>query len=505
MEGGLTLSALEQLNQRLVAYIDLSHVQSLLNWDLQVYMPTEGAEERGEQSATIRRLAHEVLLSDETARLLEEAKSQAASLDADSDEAAMVRVIDRAYTKERNVPADWVSRFSRVTSLAYDTWVKAKSRSDFALFRPHLEEVVRLRQEYASFFKPYEHGYDPLLDDFEPGMKTAEVQAIFRSIRPAQVALIQAIGQAQPVDDACLHQAFDPAAQREFSLELSQRLGFDFSRGRLDISPHPFTTSFGQGDVRITTHFAPAYLGMSLFSTIHETGHALYDQGIPLAYRRTMLADGASMAIHESQSRLYENLVGRSRPFWTYFYPRLQQRFPTQLAGVPLETFYRAINQVKPSLIRIEADEATYNLHIMLRLELEIALIEGSLAVKDLPEAWNDQMQANLGLTPPDDAQGVLQDVHWSSGDIGYFATYALGNLVAAQLWEKINADLPDLAQQFERGEFGALLEWLRQHVHRFGARYLPKTLIQRATGTSIDPAPYLRYLNEKYGEIYRL
>jgi carboxypeptidase Taq len=362
-----------------------------------------------------------------------------------------------------------------------------------------------LRRRYTQLFAPFDHIYDPLLDDFEPGMKTREVQAIFDVVRPQQVALVKAIAAQPPVDDSFLHLAYDEKKQWDFGVEVITAFGYDWSRGRQDKSPHPFTQSFNIDDVRITTRFSSNFLNPALFGTMHEAGHALYELGVDHALGRTPLAGGASLAVHESQSRMWENLVGRSLPFWEHFYPRLQQVFPEQLGGVGLMQFYRGVNKVQPSLIRVEADEATYNLHIMLRLEIEIGLIEGTLLVKDLPEIWNSRMQEYLGVTPPNDAVGVMQDVHWSSGLVGYFSTYALGNLVSAQLWEKIQADIPDLSEQIRRGEFATLLGWLREKVHCYGSRYEPQDLVQRVTGSKIDPAPYLRYLTKKYSEIYGL
>jgi carboxypeptidase Taq len=347
--------------------------------------------------------------------------------------------------------------------------------------------------------------YDPLLDDYEPGLKTADVQAIFTVLRPQQVALIQEIGARPPLDDSFLHQPYDTQKQWDFGVEVITSFGYDWNRGRQDKSPHPFSTSFGLDDVRITTRVYPNYLNPALFGTMHEAGHAMYEQGVDRNLERTPLAHGASLGLHESQSRMWENLVGRSLPFWEHFYPRLQQTFPEQLGQVDLMTFFKGANRVQPSLIRVEADEATYNLHIMLRLELEIALLEGSLEVKDLPEAWNANMQAYLGITPPDDALGVLQDIHWSIGLIGYFSTYALGNLIAAQIWERINADIPDLAGQIRQGEFAPLLGWLRQNIHKHGSKFEPQELVQRVTGSKIDPAPYIRYLRSKFGQIYGL
>jgi carboxypeptidase Taq len=496
---------MDQLKTFLHDYIDLNHAEAVLDWDQQTNMPAGGAEDRSDQLATISRMAHGVIGSPELGRLLDDLQGEVAGLDPGSDQAALFYVVKRLYRKETHIPLDWVARFSRATSRAFEAWVKARAESNFTLFQPFLEEVVSLRQEYARFFAPYDHLYDPLLDDFEPGLKTAEVQAIFSVLRTEQVALIHAIRERPEPDTSFLNQPLDITAQRQFSIEVTQKLGYDWNRGRLDIAAHPFTTSFGQGDVRITTRFDAGFLPSALFGTIHETGHALYEQGLHPRYRRTLLSTAASMAFHESQSRLYENLVGRSRAFWQFFYPRLQTYFPGQFENVPLEAFYQAINKVAPSLIRVEADEATYNLHIMLRMELEIGLMEGSMRVKDLPEAWNDRVRAYLGLTPPDDARGVLQDIHWSQGYFGYFPTYALGNLLSAQIWEKMAVDIPDLNQHFERGEFDALLAWLRKYIHQMGAIYQPQDLAQRVTGSRIDSAPYLRYLKRKFGGIYHL
>ena len=384
-------------------------------------------------------------------------------------------------------------------------WAKARSENRFVDFQPHLEKIVELRRQYAACFTPYDHVYDPLLDDFEPGLKTAEVQAIFKALRPQQVALIKEIGERRQVDDSFLHLGYDEQKQWDFGVEVVTRFGYDWSRGRQDKAAHPFSTNFSSSDVRITTRVLPDFLSTALFGTMHECGHALYEQGVNPAYDRHMLAGGASLGVHESQSRLWENLVGRSRPLWQCFYKRLQEFFPSQLGNVPLDTFYKGINKVAPSLVRVEADEATYNLHVMLRLELEIALMEGSLAVKDLPGAWNSRMKDYLGVVPPNDAQGVLQDVHWSSGYIGYFPTYALGNLISAQVWECIRKDIPDLDDQIRRGDFSALLGWMRRKIHVHGAKYQPQELVERVTGSKIDPAPYVRYLRTKYGEIYGL
>jgi carboxypeptidase Taq len=498
-------SKLKQLKTLLGEVADLRAVSALLGWDQQTYMPPGGAEDRGNQLATIDQLSHVKFTSDEVGKLLDELEPWAAMLAPDSDDARLIKVTRREYDKATRVPVEMVAEFAQITTAAYSVWQEAKAESNFAKFQPHLEKVVDWRRRYAALFAPYDHIYDPLLDDFEPGMKTAEVKAIFDALRPQQVALIQAISKRPQVDDSFLHQPFDEKKQWDFGVEVITKFGYDWNRGRQDKTVHPFTSNFGINDVRITTRFIPDYFSSGLFSTTHETGHALYEQGVDQSLGRTPLAGGASMALHESQSRMWENLVSRSRPFWEDFYPRLQEYFPAQLGNVSLDAFYKGINRVEPSLIRIEADEATYNLHIMLRLEIEIGLMEGRMEVKDLPEVWNTRMQEYLGLTPPDDAHGVLQDVHWSSGLMGYFSTYALGNLVSAQLWERINADIPELSDQIRRGEFSTLLGWLREKVHRHGAKFEPQELVQRVTGSKIDPAPYVRYLRSKYGEIYGL
>ncbi len=495
---------IEQLRKLLAEISDLNNMAALLGWDQQTYMPTGGAEARGNQMALLGRLAHERATSPKMGKLLDELKPYAAGLDPDSDDARLVKVTARGYEKAVRVPTKHVVEFSQATTLGQQAWVEARAKSDFSIFRPHLEKIVALRQEYASFFPNFEHPYDALLDDFEPNMKTADVKAIFDGLRPRQVKLIQDIAGHPQVDDSFLHQPFDEKKQWDFGVEVITRFGFDWNCGRQDKAPHPFTTSFSIKDVRITTRVAPDFLNPMLFGTMHECGHALYGQGVAPELERTGLEGGASLAVHESQSRLWENLVGRSFPFWQCFYPRLQETFP-QLAGVPLEKFYKGINKVQPSFIRVEADEATYNLHIMLRLEMEIALLEGKVAAKDMPGLWNAKMQEYLGVTPPNDAQGVLQDIHWSGGMIGYFSTYALGNLISAQLWEKINQELPGLGEQIRQGKFEALLGWLREKIHRHGAKFEPQELVQKVTGSRIDPAPYVRYLTKKYSEIYNL
>jgi carboxypeptidase Taq len=495
----------QELKTRVHEIFDLQRASALLGWDQQTYMPPGGAENRGQQLATLQTIAHEKSVSEEIGRLLDVLQPYVAQLDPDSFEARLVRVVKRNYDREVKVPGQWVMEFSMVTTAAYEAWGKARAENNFPLFQPHLEKVLDLAHRYAGYFAPYDHAYDPLVDIFEPGLKTADIKAIFDTLRPQQVALLKQIAGQPQVDNTFMHLRYDEQKQWDFGVEIITKMGYDWNRGRQDKTLHPFTTGFGWGDVRITTRVYPDFLAPALFGTLHETGHAMYELGSDRSLDRTPLLGGPSSGIHESQSRMWENMVGRSLPFWQHFYPRLQEVFPSQLGNLPLEAFYKGINKVQPSLIRVEADEATYNLHIMLRMELEIALMEGKLAVKDLPEVWNARFQEYLGITPPNNSQGVLQDVHWSGGMIGYFPSYALGNLIAAQLWELINRDIPDLPEQIRRGEFAPWLAWLREKIHVHGSKFEPQELIQKVTGSKIDPAPFMRYLTAKYSKIYGL
>ena len=494
---------LNQLKEILGEVSDLNHAASVLSWDQQVNMPPGGGEARGQQLATLGKLSHEKSTSDKVGKLLDDLKQEFAG--SDSDDAALVRVAARNFDKTMRVPSEFVSEQAVVTTAAFEAWVEAKKKSDFSIFHPHLEKVFDLARKYVSFFPPSDHPYDVLLDDYEPGMKTADVQGIFDKLRPQQVKLIRNIKSAKQVKADFLHKKYTEKKVWDFSAAIASKFGYDFTRGRQDKAAHPFETSFSVNDVRITNRYEPDNPLATLFSGMHEAGHAMYEQGINPAYERTPLANGVSSAVHESQSRMWENLVGRSLPFWEYFFPELKKTFPTQLDGISAKTFYKAINKVEPTFIRVNADEATYNLHIMLRLELEIAMIEGKIAIKDLPEIWNTKMQEYLGITPPDDAHGVLQDIHWSAGLIGYFPTYALGNLVSAQLWEKINKDIRDLDQQIHNGKFDALLAWLRKNIHVHGHKYDPQDLVQKVAGSKIDPSAYVRYLTKKYSDIYGL
>ncbi len=494
---------LEQLKERLGEVEDIGHAASVLGWDQQVNMPPGGSEARGQQLATLSKIAQEKFIADEVGRLIDDLKKE---LDgADTDEAALVRVAARNYDKAKRVPPSFIAEQAIATSKAFDAWLEARGKSDFSIFQPHLEKVVELVHKYVSFFPPGDHPYDTLLDDYEPGMKTSDVKAIFDRLRPKQVKLIKAIAASKQVKSDFLFKKYNEKKLNDLGVQVITKFGYDWTRGRQDKAPHPFESNSSVNDVRITTRYEEENPLAMLFSTMHEAGHALYEQGVNPAYERTPLAGGTSLAIHESQSRMWENLVGRSLPFWEHFYPSFKKTFASQLEGVSLKSFYKAINKVEPSFIRVNADEATYNLHIMLRLELEIGMVEGTIAVRDLPEIWNTKMQEYLGITPPNDAQGVLQDIHWSSGLIGYFSTYALGNLVSAQLWEKIKKDIQGLQDQIRKGDFSELLAWLRKNIHRHGQKYEPQRLVEMVTGSTISPEPYVRYLTKKYSEIYGL
>jgi carboxypeptidase Taq len=495
---------MQQLKNTMAELADINGAGAILGWDQQTYMPPAAAEVRGQQLGTLGKIAHDIGTSPELGKLLDELKPYAAGLDPDSDDARMIKFAIRDYELATRVPADFVVEQAQVTAVANQAWAEARAKSDFSHFRPHLEKIVELTHRFIGFFPPADHPYDTLLDNFEPEMKTADVKVIFDALRPQQVKLIKEIAAKPQVNDSFLHQKFNEKKQWDFGVKVITRFGYDWSRGRQDKSPHPFTNGASINDVRITTRVAPDFFNSMIFGTMHEAGHAMYGQGHGANLERTNLAGGASLAVHESQSRMWENLIGRSLPFWEYFYPQLRKTFP-QLDKVSLKKFYKGINKVQPSLIRVEADEATYNLHIMLRLELEIAIIEGKVAVKDLPEVWNAKMKEYLGVTPPDDARGVLQDIHWSWGLFGYFSTYALGNLISAQLWEKINLEIPDLADQIRAGKFDALLGWLRKNIHVHGRKFMPQELVQKVTGSKIDPAPYMRYLRKKYTDIYGL
>ncbi len=493
---------LTQFTSRFAEVADLRRAAELIEWDERVCMPRGGASIHGEMQATLRRLAHEAFTRDEMGASIQ---ALVRTADPASDAGRLAAVALHDFEKATRVPASFVAEHAQVVSASQHAWEQARAENDFAAFAPHLQKVLDLKRQYVTFFPAAEHAYDVLLDDCEPGMKTSEVKALFGTLRPRQVALIKAIAARPAIDERALAGRYAENDMLAFAVEVASGFGFDWSRGRQDKSVHPFASGIGSDDVRITTRWVEQMPFSLLFGTMHETGHALYEQGVSKTHHRTPLEGGTSLGVHESQSRLWENVIGRSRGFWQHFFPTLQARFPSQLAGVSVEQFYRAINKVQPSLIRVEADEATYNLHIMLRVELEIALIEGQASVRDLPELWRNGMKEYLGLVPETDALGVLQDVHWSAGLFGYFSTYTLGNVIAAQLWERFGAINPDRDDQVASGEFAPLLGWLRSELHQHGRAYQAQDLVQRITTQRIDPAPYLRYLEDKYSAIYGL
>lgn len=485
---------------------DLGSALSLLMWDRETNMPPGGSASRTQQIATLQQMAHRLATSDEMGNLLEASAVELEGADPDSLEARHVKVLRRNYERSRKVPNELVQRIALTSGPAREAWIQARQESNFALFQPWLEKVVALCQELAECYGYSDEKYDALLDGYEQGTKTAEVRATFETVKAATVPLLQAIlERGRAIDDSFLHQPFDRAGQETFVRQAVAAVGYDFNRGHLGTVVHPFAISFSRDDVRITTRWHTDFLNPALFGGLHEAGHGAYEQNIDPAYDRTGLAGGASLGIHESQSRTFENLIGRSLGFWQAHYPGLQAIFPAQLGHVPLEDFYRAINKVQPSYIRVEADELTYNFHIMLRFELEQAMLNGDLQVADLPAAWNDKMQAYLGVTPPDDARGCLQDIHWTRPGFGYFPTYALGNLYAAQLTAAALAQDAGIGAELAAGRPAALVSWLRDNVHRHGRKYTPGELVLRATGKALDPTAFIAYATAKFSAIYEL
>ncbi len=495
---------LRPLKERLATISDVRAAGAVLGWDQQTYMPPGGVAGRAEQLATLERLAHEMLVSEETGALL----NAAGEPEPGSEDAALVRLARRDFERATKLPGRLVADLSRATSLAQPAWEGAMAASNWSLFAPYLERILALQRETAEHLGYEDHPYDALLDLYEPQAKTARLREMFEELKTALVPMIREIS-ALPDEDRSgpLYGSYDEAKQERFGREVISAFGYDWSRGRQDRAVHPFCINFGgSGDVRITTRFDPGWLSPALFATFHEAGHAMYEQNVDPSYARSPISGGISMGVHESQSRLWENLVGRSRVFWSFYYPGLQETFPEALGEVNLEGFYRAINEVKPSEIRVEADELTYNLHILLRFELELDLLEGNLPVSGLPAAWNAKMEQYLGLTPENDTKGVLQDVHWAAGLFGYFPTYTIGNALAAQLYEAaVGTTHPYIPEEISRGQFGALGGWLRENVHRHGSRYDPDELVERATGRPPDAAPYLSYLKAKFDDLYGL
>ena len=494
---------MNELRERLAELADLHNAGQLLGWDQQTMMPPQGAGSRAQSRATLSRLAHELFTSEETGRLLEQGEANLDGSDLDSDEARAIAVARRRYDKARRVPSELVAEMQRAGALGHEAWIDARRRSDFAAFAPYLEHNLELARRYVECFDSYDCAYDVLLDDYESGMKTARVAALFSELRDELAPLVAAAQEhADRAPDSVLHGSFPVDRQRELVAGAIELMGFDRSSWRLDDTVHPFATSVGSGDTRITTRWDETYFASALYGAMHECGHGLYEAGIAEELRRTPLGETESLGLHESQSRMWENMVGRSRQFVAVLAPRVSAAFEQ---NVESDELYRAVNRVRPSLIRVEADEATYGLHVILRFELEQELIEGRLAVAELPKAWNARVEQYLGIEVPDDAHGVLQDVHWSGGIFGYFPTYALGNLIAGQLWDTVHSELPDLDDQIAAGDLAGLREWLRERVHRHGAKFGAAELLERVTGAPISVGPFISYLRRKLSDVYGL
>lgn len=499
-------NSLADLRARLTEIDDLNSSMALLRWDQTTYMPPGGAPARGRQTATLSRLAHERFTDPEIGRLLDRLEPELASRPADDDDASLVRVTRRLYEQAVRIPVVLISEFNEHVAHSYQTWTEARPANDFARVRPLLERTLELSRRMSACFPGAESIADPLIDFSDYGMKASTVRSLFSDLRAQLVPIVRAITSRPPADASCLRQHAPEADQLAFGLEMIRRFGYDFQRGRQDKTHHPFMTKFSLGDVRITTRVREDDVTDALFSTLHECGHALYELGIRREFEGSPLANGTSSGVHESQSRLWENIVGRSRGFWEFAYPQLQRAFPGPLSSVPLDTFYRAINKVERSLIRTDADEVTYNLHVMLRFDLELDLLEGRVAVKDLPAVWRERFESDFGIAVPDDRDGCLQDVHWYSGPIGgAFQGYTLGNVLSAQFYQAAVRANPGIPAETTRGEFASLHGWLRENVYQHGAKYTASELVARATGGPMSIAPYLDYLWGKYQPLYGL
>jgi len=500
MSATLTSHAVEALKTRLFDLNALGAAMSIMDWDQQVLMPPGGGEARAEHLSILGRMYHELLVEDQTLRLIEAAEAEAAP---DSVESAICRLARRSYEQATKIPTELVAEKIHLSSLAHEKWVAARAANDFTSFAPILERMFEITGQEAEYLGYTNHIYDALIDHYETGATQADCVAMYETLKKPMVELVAAIKAQPQVDDSALHGEWDIALQKQFTEKLTKAIGYDYSRGRQDTAPHPFCTGWSVGDIRITTRFKP-YLPSAIFGSLHEAGHAMYEQNSPMAWDRLPLAGGVSLGVHESQSRTWENIVGRSKPFWSHFLPELQATFPA-LKAHDLDTYYRAINKVEPSFIRVEADEVTYNLHTLVRFEIECEVLTGKLRVRDIPEAWNAKYTSYLGITPKTDSEGCLQDVHWSGGSIGYFPTYTMGNLLSYQIWRALQRDLGDTDALIAKGDFAPILGWLTEHLYSLGSRYTPKETVIRATGKPLDATEYIQGLTAKYTEIYRL
>jgi carboxypeptidase Taq len=497
---------LQELKARLMEINDLESAAAALVWDQRTYMPLGGATARVRQVGTLRRLAHEKFTDPAVGELLEDLRSYEEGLPYDSDEASLIRVTRRDYERVTKVPASFKAEFDSHMAMSYHVWTQARPANDFARVLPYLEKTLDFSRRYADFFPDKEHVIDPLIGLSDEGVSGSDLRKLFGGLRDNLVPMVRAIAEQPAPDDACLHQTFPVDKQLAFGLEVAERFGYDLERGREDLSAHPVSTSFSLDDVRITTRVKENNLKEALFGTMHESGHAIYTQNIRKELAGTPLGRGATSGVHESQSRLWENVVGRSRSFWEFAYPKLQAVFPEQLALVSLDTFYRAINKVEPSLIRTAADEVTYSLHCAMRFQLELDLLEGHVAVRDLPEVWRERFKEDFGIVPPDDRDGVLQDMNWYSDRIGgLYQHYTLGNIMSAMWFETALQAKPEINNEIAQGEFGTLRGWLTQNIHQHGRKFTIPELVERVTGGSLTIEPYIRYLRNKYSQLYQL
>ena len=500
MHRDTSLKRLEEIDRE---YVLLSHISGVLVWD-QETVPPRGADERSRQFGLLDRYMHELTTSDDMGEILVSLGADTGAYEADPTlddrSRALIRHWYRHWSRERKLDASFVQRFSELTASAHQVWAQARSDDDFSRYEPTLEKIIEMVREKAQRFGYTDDPYDPLLDVFEPGMKTAEVESLFDEMQRGICEVLDLIGSAhESIDDAFLYRSYPQDKQAAFARDVLDAMGFDWSRGVSGIATHPYTISLGADDVRITTRYTEPSVISPLFSSIHEAGHALYELGASNEMTAgTRLANGASLAFHESQSRLWENMIGRSSAFWNKFYPRFQHLFPLQLDNVDSDQCYRAVNRVKPSCIRVDADEVTYGLHIILRFRLERQLLSGALDVHQLPQAWNDTMEQLIGIRPRNDREGVLQDVHWSMGELGYFPTYALGNLYGAQIMDAMRQHI-DVDQIIASGDFSEIRNWLDSHILRYGTLYEPKDLLRRATGSDLDARHFTTYLKTKY------
>lgn len=497
-----TAAAWKQLKEINRSLEHLGALSALAQWDMRTGMPPKAMPDRSEILAFLSAETHKLHTDDRIPELLEAAK---ASADLTDVERAMIRETEKRYLQAKKVPVDRMAAYTKTLSESEAVWQAARDTNDWNGFQPHLEQVMEFQKEMVDYYGYEEARYDALLDQYEPGATVKQLEVVFSQLRDASVALLDEIrGSGVQIDRSCLSGEFAQQEQKAFAANVLRTMGFDFEAGRLDVSAHPFTTAFCNKDIRITTFYPAGEFAMPLFASIHESGHGIYEQQISDFLKGTGLATGVSMGIHESQSRLFENMLGRSRAFWDHFYPQLQAAMPA-FAAVEKEQFYRAINAVEPGAIRIRADELTYNLHIIIRYELEKALLEDALTVAELPDAWNEKYRKYLGVSPASYAEGVMQDIHWASGAVGYFPSYALGNLYSAQFIHRMEQELPDWKQQVAQGQFEGVCSWLGKNIHCHGSVYLPNQLVKKVTGESLQPRYFIQYLQEKFGEIYEL